>query len=56
MRFAGLFTNAKGFPSNSKLLRDHASYVRKSLVLYCVDEAPEKEYFLKIMPDEINDF
>lgn len=56
MRFAGLFANAKGFPLNSKLLRDHASYVRKSLVLYCVDEAPEKEYFLKIMTDAINDF
>lgn len=56
MRFAGLFANAKGFPLNSKLLRDHASYVRKSLVLYCVDEAPEKEYFIKIMTDAINDF
>lgn len=56
MRFAGLFANAKGLPLNSKLLRDHASYVRKSLVLYCVDEAPEKEYFLKIMTDAINDF
>lgn len=56
MRFAGLFAKAKGFPLNSKLLRDHASYVRKSLVLYCVDEVPEKEYFLKIMTDAINDF
>ena len=56
MRFAGLFAHAKGFPLNSKLLRDHASYLRKSLVLYCVDEAPEKEYFLKIMTDAINDF
>lgn len=56
MRFAGLFANAKGFPLNSKLLRDHASYVRNSLVLYCVEEAPEKEYFLQIMADAINDF
>lgn len=56
MRFAGLFANAKGFPLNSKLLRDHASFVRKSLVLYCVEEAPEKEYFLQIMTDAINDF
>lgn len=56
MRFAGLFANAKGFPLNSKFLRDHASYVRKSLVLYCVEEAPEKEYFLNIMRDAINDF
>lgn len=56
MRFAGLFANSKGFPLNSKLLRDHASYVRKSLVLYCVEEASEKEYFLKIMTDAINDF
>ncbi len=56
MRFAGLFANAKGFPLNSKFLRDHASYVRKSLVLYCVEEAPEKEYFLQIMTDAINDF
>lgn len=56
MRFAGLFANAKGFPLNSKLLRDHASYVRKSLVLYCVEEAPEKEHFLRIMANAINDF
>lgn len=56
MRFAGLFANAKGFPLNSKFLRDHASYVRKSLVLYCVEEAPEKDYFLQIMTDAINDF
>lgn len=56
MRFAGLFANSKGFPLNSKLLRDHACYVRKSLVLYCVEEASEKEYFLKIMTDAINDF
>lgn len=56
MRFAGLFANAKGFPINSKLLRDNANYVRKSLVLYCVNEAPEKEYFLKIMTDAINNF
>lgn len=56
MRFAGLFANAKGFPLNSKFLRDHANYVRKSLVLYCVEEAPEKEYFLQIMTDAINDF
>ena len=56
MRFAGLFANAKGFPLNSKLLRDHANYVRNSLILYCVDEAPEKEHFLKIMTDAINDF
>ncbi|HGF8070012.1 TPA: Fic/DOC family protein [Enterococcus faecium] len=42
IRFAGLFANAKGFPLNSKFLRDHANYVRKSLVLYCVEEAPEK--------------
>lgn len=56
MRFAGLLANAKGFPLNSKLLRDHASYVRKSLVLYCVEETPEKEYFLEIMTDAINDF
>lgn len=56
MRFAGLFANAKDFPLNSKFLRDHANYVRKSLVLYCVEEAPEKEYFLQIMTDVINDF
>lgn len=56
MRFAVLFANAKGFPLNLKFLRDHASYVRKSLILYCVDEAPEKGYFLKIMTDAINDF
>jgi cell filamentation protein len=56
MRFAGLFANAKGFLLNSKLLRDHASYVRKSLVLYCVEEAPEKEHFLRIMANAINDF
>lgn len=56
MRFAGLFANAKGFPLNSKLLRDNASYVRKSLVLYCVEEAPEKTYFLQIMTDAIIDF
>lgn len=56
MRFAGLFANAKGFPLNSKFLRDHASYVRKSLVLYCVEEAPEKEYFLQIMTEAINNF
>lgn len=54
--FAGLFANAKGFPLNSKFLRDHANYVRKSLVLYCVEEAPEKGYFLKIMGEAINDF
>lgn len=56
MWFAGLFAKAKGFPLNSKFLRDHASYVRNSLVLYCVEEAPEKEHFLKIMTDAINDF
>nr|WP_276532601.1 hypothetical protein [Enterococcus italicus] len=56
MRFAGLFANAKGFSLNSKLLRDHANYVRNSLVLYCVDEAPEKEHFLQIMTHAINDF
>lgn len=56
MRFAGLIANAKGFPLNSKLLRDHANYVRNSLVLYCVDEAPEKEHFLQIMTDAIDDF
>ncbi len=56
MRFAGLFPNAKGFPWNSKFLRDHANYVRKSLVLCCVDEVPRKEYFLKIMPDLICNF
>lgn len=56
IRFAGLFANAKGFPLNSKFLRDHANYVRKSLVLYCVEEAPEKGYFLKIMGEAINDF
>ncbi|EOL43037.1 hypothetical protein RV11_GL003145 [Enterococcus phoeniculicola] len=56
MRFAGLFANEKGFPLNSKLLRSHASYVRNSLVLYCVEEAPEKEYFLKIMTEAIIDF
>lgn len=56
MRFVGLFANAKGFPLNSKFLRDHASYVRKSLVLYCIKEAPEREYFLQIMKDAINDF
>ncbi|WP_330873208.1 hypothetical protein [Aerococcus urinaeequi] len=56
MRFAGLFANAKGILLNSKLLRDHANYVRNSLVLYCVDEAPEKEHFLQIMTDVINDF
>lgn len=55
-RFAGLFANAKGFPLNSKFLRDHANYVRKSLVLYCVEEAPEKGYFLKIIGEAINDF
>lgn len=56
MRFAGLFANAKGFPLNSRFLRDHASYIRKSLVLYCVEEAPEKEHFLRIMANAINDF
>ncbi|GEK37345.1 Fic/DOC family protein [Enterococcus thailandicus] len=56
IRFAGLFANAKGFPLNSKFLRDHANYVRKSLVLYCVEEAPEKGYFLKIMGEAINNF
>ncbi|MFZ8764526.1 Fic/DOC family protein [Enterococcus diestrammenae] len=56
IRFGGLFANAKGFPLNSKFLRDHANYVRKSLVLYCVEEAPEKGYFLKIMGEAINDF
>ena len=56
MRFAGLFENAKGFPLNSKLLRDHANYVRSSLVFYCVDESPEKKHFLQIMTDAINDF
>ncbi|MEO1771374.1 Fic/DOC family protein [Candidatus Enterococcus ferrettii] len=56
MRFAGLFANAKGFPLNSKLLRDHANYVRNSLVLYCVKEAPEKEHFLQIMTNAIKDF
>ncbi|WP_373712251.1 Fic/DOC family protein [Jeotgalibaca porci] len=56
IRFAGLFANAKGFPLNSKLLRDNASYVRNSLVLYCVQEAPEKKHFIKIMTDAIKDF
>lgn len=56
MRFAGLFANNKGFPLNTKLLRDSANYVRNSLVLYCVEEAPEKEYFLKIMTDAIISF
>ena len=56
MRFAGLFANTKGFPLNSKFLRDHANYVRTLLDLYCVEEAPEKEYFLQIMTDAINDF
>lgn len=56
MRFAGLFANAKGFPLNSRFLRNHISYVRKSLVLYCVEEAPVKEYFLQIMIDAINEF
>ncbi len=56
IRFAGLFANAKGFPINFKFLRDHSNYVRKSLVLYCVEEAPEKGYFLKIMGEAINDF
>ena len=56
IRFAGLFANAKGFPLNSKLLRDNASYVRNSLVLYCVQEALEKKHFIKIMTDAIKDF
>ncbi|MGG5314488.1 hypothetical protein IGI49_002868 [Enterococcus sp. AZ071] len=56
MRFAGLFAKAKGFLLNSKLLRDHANYVRKSLVLYCFEEVSEKDYFLQIMTDAINDF
>lgn len=56
MRFAELFTNDKGFPLNSRFLRNHISYVRKSLVLYCVEEAPVKEYFLQIKIDVINDF
>jgi cell filamentation protein len=42
MWFADLFANAEGFPLNSKLLREHASYVRKSFVLYCVEEVPGK--------------
>ncbi|WP_267462129.1 hypothetical protein [Carnobacterium viridans] len=41
---------------NSKLLRNNANYSRKTLVLYCVEEAPEKEYLLQIMTDAINDF
>ena len=56
IRFAGLFANAKGFPLNSKLLRDNASYVRNSLVLYCVQEEIEKKHFIQIMTDAIKDF
>lgn len=56
IRFAGLYAKKKGFPLNSRLLRDHANYVRNSLVLYCVEEAPEKGHFLRIMNDAINDF
>ena len=56
MRYAGLFAKSKGFPLNTRLLREQASYVRNALVLYCVEEAPEKKYFLKIMNDAVNDF
>ena len=56
MRFAELFANEKGFPLNAKLLRDNAKYIRDSLVLYCVEELPDKNYFLKIMSDALNDY
>lgn len=56
MRFAGLYAQSNGFPLNSKLLRDKADYVRKALVLYCVKEAPEKEFLLRIMKDAINSY
>jgi len=41
---------------NSKLLRDKAAYVRDALVLYNVTEAPEKDYFIKIIKDSINQY
>lgn len=56
MRFAGLFASSKDFSLNSKLLRDNAAYVRNALVLYNVDEAPEKEHFIKIVKDSINQY
>ena len=51
LRFAGLFAASKGFSLNSKLLRDRAAYVRDALVLYNVNEAPEKDYFIKIIEE-----
>lgn len=54
--FANLFGTTKGFPLNSKLLRENSENVRDALVLYCVEEAPEKEHFLKIMTQAIEDF
>jgi hypothetical protein len=51
VEFSSLFANAKGFVKVKRF-----SYVRKSLVLYCVEEAPEKEHFLRIMANAINDF
>ena len=46
----------KGFSLNSKLLRDKAVYVRDALVLYNVNEAPEKDYFIKLIEDSINQY
>ena len=56
MRFAGIFAASKGFLLDAKLLKNNASYVRDSLVLYNVPEKPEKNYLLKIVKDSINNY
>lgn len=40
MRFAGIFAASNNFSLDAKLLKNNASYVRDSLVLYNVPEKP----------------
>lgn len=56
MQFGGIFAHRNKFELNTMFLNEQHKFLRNSLVLYSVKEAPEKQYLEKIMRDAIDHF
>lgn len=49
--FMKLFAEANRLTFNAELLSQHAGYLREALVLAAVEEAPERQYLLRLIKD-----
>lgn len=52
--FMKLFADANRLDFNAQLLSQHPGYLRNSLVLAAVEEAPDPQYLLAIISDALN--